>query len=492
MSPSSTVTLPRVHKLPVLAIVGRPNVGKSTLFNKLVGERKAIVDDLPGVTRDRNYGEAQWAGKKFLLIDTGGLDSDADGDLAERIQEQGRLALAEADAVLFLFDGKNGLNPLDRELVDLLRKVNKPVYFAVNKIDSGRRADNLYEFYALGVERLFSISAEHGLGLSDLFDDIVDSFPEDDVARDELEKTERAPLCIAIVGRPNVGKSTLVNRLLGFKRSVVDPVPGTTRDALDTPFALQGEACILVDTAGIRRKARVEGRIERFSINRSLRSVDRGDLVIHVIDGVEGVTDQDAQILSYACQRGKALLLAVNKWDLVSQAGGDAEAYRDRLYQKLSFLDYAPVSFISAATGHGVRKMLETASRVVRAYRRKIQTSVVNQAIQQIVRAHAAPLAQGKPVKFYYGTQIGTGPPAFTLFVNSPRAVSESYQRYLVHQLRANLGLEYAPIKLILRPRREEKRQNHHRRAVGKKLSKSWNFSSRNGNRKFPKRPDRS
>jgi GTP-binding protein len=460
MSQLPSVPLPRVGKLPVLAIVGRPNVGKSTLFNKLVGTPKAIVDDLPGVTRDRNYGEARWGGKPFLLVDTGGIDFDTDGHLEERIQEQSRLALEEADAVLFLFDGKSGLNPLDRDAVDLLRKAGKPVYFAVNKIDSRRRADNLYEFYALGVERLFAISAEHGLGLSELLDSIVEAFPEDADAGSEIAQPGNTPLRIAIIGRPNVGKSTLVNRLLGFERSVVDTVPGTTRDALDTPFALKSEACVLVDTAGIRRKARIDNRIERFSVNRSLRSVDRGDLVIHIIDGVEGVTDQDAQILSYACQRGKALLLAVNKWDLVSKAGGDAEAYRDRLYRKLSFLDYAPAGFISAATGHGVKKMLETAAHVVRAYRSKIQTSVVNQALQQIVRAHAAPLAQGKPVKFYYGTQTGTCPPAFTVFVNSPRAVPESYRRYLIHQLRASLRLEYAPIKLMLRPRREEKKSS--------------------------------
>ena len=459
MSQPSPVTRPRASKLPVLAIVGRPNVGKSTLFNKLVGERKAIVDDQPGVTRDRNYGEAQWAGKRFLLIDTGGLESNADGNLAERIQEQSRFALSEADVILFLLDGKSGLNPLDREAVDPLRKVSKPVYFAVNKIDSKQRADNLYEFYALGLDHLFSISAEHGLGLSELLDSIVEHFPEGEDTDQGYYETVGAPLRVAIVGRPNVGKSTLVNRLLGFERSVVDAIPGTTRDSLDTPFALKGEPCILVDTAGIRRKARIEHRIERFSVSHALRSVDRGDLVIHVIDGVEGVTDQDAQILSYARQRGKALVLAVNKWDLVSRAGVDARAYRDRLYHKLSFLDYVPVSFISAATGHGLKKMLEIASHVVGAYRRKIQTSAVNQALQRIVRAHAAPLTQGKPVKFYYGTQTGTCPPAFTLFVNTPRAVPEGYQRYLTHQLRESLGLEYAPIRLILRPRREEKRK---------------------------------
>ena len=459
MAESSALKTPPARRSPVLAIVGRPNVGKSTLFNKLLGERKAIVDDSPGVTRDRNYGEAEWAGRKFQLIDTGGLDTDAEGGLEESIQKQSRLALREADVILFLFDGKGGLNPLDREAVGLLRKEDKPVLFAVNKIDSRQRADNLYEFYALGIDPLFSISAEHGLGISDLMDEVVQQFPNTEESDEKTE--EKAPLRISVVGRPNVGKSTLINRLLGFERSVVDSTPGTTRDALDTPFKLEGEPCLLVDTAGIRRKARINDRLERFSVSHSLRSVDRGDLVIHILDGVEGVTDQDAQILSYACQRGKALLLAVNKWDVVSKNGADVESYREEVYHQLSFLDFVPVTFISASTGYGVRRMLETASGVLRAYGKKVSTSAMNQALQRIVRAHAAPLSQGKPVKFYYGTQTGTRPPTFTLFVNTPQAVPESYQRYLIHQLREHLALEYVPIRLVLRARREEPRRRN-------------------------------
>jgi GTPase len=457
MAESSALKTSPARRSPVLAIVGRPNVGKSTLFNKLLGERKAIVDDSPGVTRDRNYGEAEWAGRKFQLIDTGGLDTDAEGGLEESIQKQSRLALREADVILFLFDGKGGLNPLDREAVGLLRKEDKPVLFAVNKIDSRQRADNLYEFYALGIDPLFSISAEHGLGISDLMDEVVQQFPNTEESDEKTE--EKAPLRISVVGRPNVGKSTLINRLLGFERSVVDSTPGTTRDALDTPFKLEGEPCLLVDTAGIRRKARINDRLERFSVSHSLRSVDRGDLVIHILDGVEGVTDQDAQILSYACQRGKALLLAVNKWDVVSKNGPDVESYREEVYHQLSFLDFVPVTFISASTGYGVRRMLDTASGVLRAYGKKVSTSAMNQALQRIVRAHAAPLSQGKPVKFYYGTQTGTRPPTFTLFVNTPQAVPESYQRYLIHQLREHLALEYVPIRLVLRARREEPRR---------------------------------
>lgn len=462
-------TVPNARGLPVVAIVGRPNVGKSTLFNRLVGARKAIVDDWPGVTRDRNYAQAEWAGKKFLVVDTGGIESAAGGKLEESVQAQSQLALVEADAVIFLLDGKAGLNPLDREVVNSLRKANKPVFFAVNKLDSQRRAENLFEFYALGLDSLYSISAEHGLGISQLLEDVARHFSQvEQVSQivdngqerpEDVEEKPHEPLRVAVVGRPNVGKSTLINRLLGFERSVVDATPGTTRDAVDTPFNLQGEPCILVDTAGIRRKARIDDRVERFSVNRSLRTVDSGDLIIHVIDGVEGVTDQDAQILSYACQRSKAVLLAVNKWDMVSKEDADAKAYRDEVYYHLTFLDYAPVCFISATTGHGVRKMQETAALVLQAYRRRIATSQFNQALQRIVRAHTVPLWQGRAVKFYYGTQTGSRPPAFALFVNIPRGVPESYRRYLTHQLREHLGLNHAPIKLILRGRREERRE---------------------------------
>jgi GTPase len=463
-------TVANARGLPVVAIVGRPNVGKSTLFNRLVGARKAIVDDWPGVTRDRNYAQAEWAGRKYLVVDTGGIESAAGGKLEESVQAQSQLALVEADAVIFLLDGKAGLNPLDREVVNSLRKANKPVFFAVNKLDSQRRAENLFEFYALGLDSLYSISAEHGLGISELLEDVARHFSQveqvsqivdngQEQPEDVEEKPDEPPLRVAVVGRPNVGKSTLINRLLGFERSVVDATPGTTRDAVDTPFNLQGEPCILVDTAGIRRKARIDGRVERFSVNRSLRTVDSGDLIIHVIDGVEGVTDQDAQILSYACQRSKAVLLAVNKWDMVSKEDADAKAYRDEVYYHLTFLDYAPVCFISATTGHGVRKMQETAALVLQAYRRRIATSQFNQALQRIVRAHTVPLWQGRAVKFYYGTQTGSRPPAFALFVNIPRGVPESYRRYLMHQLREHLGLNHAPIKLILRARREERRE---------------------------------
>ena len=447
------------RKLPILAIVGRPNVGKSTLFNRLVGERKAIVHDLPGVTRDRNYGMAEWSGKKFILVDTGGLDTEAEDGLEERIQEQSRSAISEADVILVLLDGKGGLSPNDREAIKQLRRVSKPVIFAVNKLDTLKKQENLYEFYSLGLERLYPLSAEHGVGLSEIMTEIVSTFPDEPQTDDQVEEEKpEERLCIAIVGRPNVGKSTLTNRLLGFERAVVHAKPGTTRDSLDTPFELNGLSCILVDTAGMRRKARIDDRVERFSVQRALRVVDRGDLIIHVIDAAEGVTDQDAQILAYAYRRGKALLLVINKWDLPAKDDKSVEAYREEVYYNLSFLEHVPVAFISATTGFGVRKMIDTAARLLKAYRRKISTSALNQALQTIVKAHPAPLNQGRAVKFYYGTQTGTRPPTFTLFVNTPTAVGDGYRRYLIHQLRENLGLEHTPIKLFLRPRREQRR----------------------------------
>lgn len=442
-------------RLPILALVGRPNVGKSTLFNRLTRERKAIVDNLPGVTRDRNYGEAKWYGKRLLLIDTGGFESDPETGLKKQIQEQSRLAIEEADVILFLFDGKAGLNPLDRDAVKLLRRVEKPVFFVVNKIDTSRKETHLYEFYSLGLSEIFPISAEHGLGLTELMDRIVATFPagQDDGT---AEGEEARPLSMAIVGRPNVGKSALVNRLLGYERSVVDSVPGTTRDAVDSPFTVGGEPYTLVDTAGIRRKARIGDRIERYSVIRSLGSVNRGDLVIHLLDGPEGVTDQDAQILAYAFQRGKGLILAVNKWDLMPQGQRDMKSYGERVYHKLSFLDFAPLTFISALTGYGIERLMETARRVALCYQCKIQTSTLNQALREIVKRHTPPLAQGREVKFFYATQTALRPPTFTFFVNSPKGITTNYQRYLVHQLRLALGLEGSPIRLVLRARRDE------------------------------------
>jgi len=446
------------RRLPVLALVGRPNVGKSTLFNRLTGQRKAIVDNLPGVTRDRNYGEAEWHGTKFLLIDTGGFEPDPVTALEKQIQEQGRLATEQADVLLLLLDGKAGLNPLDRDAVRLLRQVKKPVFFAVNKIDTQPKEIDLYEFYALGLDKIFPVSAEHGVGLSDLMDRIVGVFPAGPDDREE-EETGAKPLCLAIVGRPNVGKSTLVNRLLGYERSVVDVLPGTTRDAVDSAFVLGEERYILVDTAGIRRKAKIVDRIERTSVIRSLGSVNRGDLVIHLLDGPEGVTDQDAQILAYAFQRGKGLILAVNKWDLVAEDRRNTKSHSEQVHQNLPFVDFAPLVFISALTGYGIQGLMRRVQHLAISYQRRIQTATLNQVLREVVSRYPPPVAQGREVKFFYATQTGIRPPTLSLFVNLPKGISPDYQRYLVHQLRAALGLEGAPIQLVLRARRDERRE---------------------------------
>lgn len=446
----------RPRRRPILALVGRPNVGKSTLFNRLTRERRAIVDDLPGVTRDRHYGEAECCGRRFLLIDTGGLEPDPESDLKRKIQEQSRFAIEEADVILFLLDGKTGLNPVDRDAVGLLRQVHKPIFFAVNKIDTRAKENSLYEFYALGLKEIFPLSAEHGLGLSELMGRIVASFPSgQETVAGEGEGRGPGPLSLAVVGRPNIGKSTLVNRLLGYERSVVDVAPGTTRDAVDSPFSWDGESYILVDTAGIRRKARITDRIERSSVVRALRCVNHGDLIIHLLDGPEGVSSQDAQILAYAFRRGKGVVLAVNKWDLVAQDQRDPRSYREHVYHRLPFLDFAPLLFISARTGYGIQGMMEAVRRVALSCQRQVQTSKLNRALRDALERHSPPSVQGRAVKFYYATQTAVRPPTFTLFVNSPERVVPSYERYLAHELRLTLGLENAPIRFIFRARRD-------------------------------------
>ncbi len=462
--PSEIPRLDSERRLPVLALVGRPNVGKSTLFNRLTHQRKAIVDDLPGVTRDRNYGTAEWHGREFLVIDTGGFEPDPDTPLKKQVQEQTRVALEEADAILFILDVKSGLHPLDREAIELLRKVAKPVVFAANKIDTPAKESGLYEFYALGFEEILPLSAEHGLGVSEIMERVVAAFPAaPDAAETETEMeadaggaAEAEPLALAVVGRPNAGKSTLVNCLLGYERSVVDATPGTTRDALDTPFTSGGEPYTLVDTAGIRRKARITDRIERYSVVRSLGSVERGDLIIYLIDGPEGVTSQDAQILAYASERGKGVILAVNKWDLMVPGCRDVKVYSEQVYRKLAFVDFAPLVFISAATGYGVHKLRAAVKSVAADYRRRVSTSALNQALRAIFARNAPPLAHGKPVKFFYATQVRSRPPTFILFVSFAQGITASYERYLLHQMRQALELEASPIRLVIRGRREE------------------------------------
>ncbi len=437
-----------------VAIVGRPNVGKSTLFNRLTGGKTAIVDNFPGVTRDRNYGEAKWLGRTFSLIDTGGFEPDPTAGLKKQIQEQSRLAIEEADIIVFLFDGKMGLNPLDREAAGLLRRVKKPVLFAVNKIDTKSKENLLYEFYALGLSEIFPLSAEHGIGVSELMDRIMSTLSKPD---EESVKEETPGPRLAIVGRPNVGKSTLVNRLLGYERSVVDAHPGTTRDALECSLTWMKEQYTLVDTAGIRRRARIVDRVERYSVVRSLRSVDRGDVIIHLLDGPEGITSQDAQIMAYTLQRGKGSVLAVNKWDLIPKNPPNKRDLTNRDNWKPDFLNFAPVVFISALTGYGLSELMERVHQVSLEQQQWFRTSTLNQTLRETVGRHTPPQYRGREVKFYYGTQTDICPPTFTLFVNYVKGVPTSYERYLIHRLRSNLKLANSPIRLLLRARRERR-----------------------------------
>ena len=487
----------------MVAIVGRPNVGKSTLFNRLSRARRAIVDNQPGVTRDRNYNEVAWRRRRFMLVDTGGLEPDEREGLKGRILQQTLAAVDQADVVVVLLDGRAGPTPLDTAAAELLRQAPKPVFYAVNKLDTGPRESDLYEFYQLGMERLFPLSAEHGLGVADLMQEVVDALPEGGEGTPEAaeflprggertrtvplsaakrrplpqggerteinsvagqhdqslprggERTLKAaePLALAVVGRPNVGKSTLVNRLLGYDRSLVDSRPGTTRDALQAAFDWRGTPCRLTDTAGIRRKSRVVDPVERYSVSRALRSVDAGDVVIHLLDGSEGVADQDAQVMSYALQRGKAMVLGINKWDLLDTDRRSLQVYQDFLHRRLPFADHVPIVSLSALEGSGMTKLMDLAVQVGGAQRRWIKTPALNRALRRLTERHAAPQFRGRAVKFYYGAQTDVQPPTFTLFVNFPEGVRVGYRRYLVKGLRAELGIEHTPVRLTLRPR---------------------------------------
>ncbi len=437
------------ERLPLVAIVGRPNVGKSTLFNRLSRGRRAIVDNQPGVTRDRNYNPVSWRRRRLMLVDTGGLEPDERAGLKGRILQQTLTAVDEADVIVFLLDGRTGPTPLDTAAAELLRQTAKPVFHAVNKLDTGPRESDLYEFYRLGVERLFPLSAEHGLGVADLMQEVLDALPGE---RGETPESGHS-LALAVVGRPNVGKSTLVNRLLGHERSLVDSRPGTTRDALQADFAWRGIPCRLTDTAGIRRKSRVVDPVERYSVSRALRSVDAGDVVIHLLDGSEGVTDQDAQVMAYGFQRGKAMVLGINKWDLLDTDRPSLRVYQDFLHRRLPFADHVPIVSLSALQGSGMTKLMDTVVRVGGAQRQWAGTPALNRTLRRLTARHSPPQFHGRAVKFYYGTQTDVQPPTFTLFVNYPEGVDAGYRRYLVKALRAELGLEHTPVRLTLRPR---------------------------------------
>ncbi|MFH1758529.1 MAG: ribosome biogenesis GTPase Der [Pseudomonadota bacterium] len=437
---------------PIIAIVGRPNVGKSTLFNRLVKRRKAIVEDEPGVTRDRNYAEALYEDHPFLLIDTGGFEPASKEYIPQQVHEQAEVAIQEADLVLFLMDGKEGLNPADIDVAHYLRKVAKPVFYVVNKIDGERQEENVIDFYQLGIPALYSISAEHGRGVADLMDGVLKILPSAPLP----EKREEGEIRVALVGRPNVGKSSLLNKLIGRPRAVVDSTPGTTRDAIDTPLKREGRKYIFIDTAGIRRKSRVSKRLEKYMTIRALRSLERCNVAMLLLDGFEGLTDQDARIAEFAEENGRALILVVNKWDLVVKDTSTQEQYKKRIRKEIKTLDYLPILFISALTGQRVSKIFATIDAVISEYRKRIATAGLNQWLQETVRSNPPPLAGSRSVKLYYISQVSTGPPTFVLFTNEPRGITESYLRYLMRQLREKYGFAGTPLRIILRRRIKE------------------------------------
>jgi len=432
---------------PLVAIVGRPNVGKSTLFNRLVEEPRAIVEDLPGTTRDRLYADAEWRGVSFTLIDTGGLVLWTEDELTMQVRRQVELAMAEAEAILFLVDSIEGLTAGDEEIAELLRLSQKPLLLVVNKADSEARRLAAVEFYRLGLGEPYPISALHGTGTGDLLDALVASFPP----REEGEAAEGVR--VAIVGRPNVGKSSLLNALLGWERAIVSERPGTTRDAIDTQMSWDSQLVTLIDTAGIRRRGRVERGVEHYSVLRALRAIQRAHVVLLLLDGPEGVTAQDTHIAGYTMEEARGIVLVVNKWDLMQEAG--VSDYAKGVRQAFRFIPYAPLLFVSALRGRGVGTVLETALRVYQERLRRVPTSELNKLVREAVANHSPPAKGGKRLRFYYATQAEVDPPTFVFFVNEPQLVHFSYRRYLENRLREAFGFEGTPLRFHFRRRSE-------------------------------------
>jgi len=434
---------------PIVAIVGRPNVGKSTLFNRITGGRTAIVESVPGVTRDRIYGDAEWLDKWFSIIDTGGIDFQ-DDVITRQVRQQALVAVDEADVIIFVVDGREGLTGVDEEIASILRRSSKPVVLCVNKVESTEQAwEASVDFYALGLGEPILVSAAHGRNIGDLLDAVVEHFPAD------ADVTEDDSLKVAIVGRPNVGKSSLVNKILGEERVIVTDIPGTTRDAIDTKFVFCDQNLTLIDTAGLRRKSKVDESVEYYSVIRTLRAVERSDIAVIMIDAVEGLTDQDKRIAGIAHEQGRGIILAVNKWDLVLKETNTMRDFEKGLREQLLFLDFAPVVFISARTGERIDKLLELCLMVHESRNMRLSTGVVNQIIQDAVAMNQPPSDKGVPLKIYYGAQVQVKPPTFVLHVNRKDLLHFSYQRYLENRIRQEYAFVGTPIMIVAKEREE-------------------------------------
>jgi GTP-binding protein len=438
---------------PVIAIIGRPNVGKSTLFNRLSEKNKAIVIDEPGATRDRNYADCIWYDKDYTLIDTGGFEPVSTDTILMQMRDQAHLAMEEADIIIFLMDGREGLTPSDREITNILRGVEKPVFFVINKIDGPKHENQVFEFYELGIEKVYSISAQHGLGIHELMDD---------AALHLLSPTEEHPykekkIKIAVIGKPNVGKSSLVNKILGYERTIVNPTPGTTRDAIDTPFELNGKKYLLIDTAGIRRKSRVSRTLEKYSIVQALKAINRCDIALLLIDAEEGITEQDAKIAGLTFEKGIACIIVVNKWDAIKKDNATVGSYVNNIKDTVKFMDYAPIIFISALTGQRVSKIFDLIGSTLDQYAKRVNTAELNNIVRKILESNPPPRHQSRTNTFTYVTQASVAPPTFVFFVREPGAIHFSYRRFLNNQIREAFGFDQSPIRVIFRKKGRSK-----------------------------------
>ncbi|MBM7645308.1 GTP-binding protein [Scopulibacillus daqui] len=435
---------------PVVAIVGRPNVGKSTIFNRIVGERVAIVEDIPGVTRDRIYGAGEWLNHHFNIIDTGGIEL-GDEPLLVQMREQAHIAIDEADVILFIVDGKDGLTGADEEVASLLYRSKKPVVLGVNKIDDFKQEMNLYDFYSLGFGEPIAISGAHGRGLGDLLDEVVAHFPKN--KEDDYDETT---IKFSIIGRPNVGKSSLVNAILGKDRVIVSDIAGTTRDAVDTPFTREGQNYVIIDTAGIRKRGKVYEKTEKYSVLRAQKAIEGSDVVLVVINGEEGIIEQDKKIAGYAHQAGRAIIIIVNKWDIVKKDNKTMENFKRKIRDHFQFLDYAPIVFLSALTKQRLHHLLPMIRTVSENHSLRVQTSLLNDVIMDATAMTPPPSDKGKRLKIYYATQVGVKPPTFVLFVNDPELLHFSYERYLENKIRDTFGFVGTPIKILTRKKHDK------------------------------------
>ena len=428
----------------IVAIVGRPNVGKSTLFNKLIGDRLSIVKNEEGVTRDRLYRETEWSGKKFLLVDTGGLEPRSNDYIMQKVKDQAKVAIDEADSIIFLVDGKAGITAVDEDIASILRKQNKKVVVAVNKIDNYmKEKDNMFEFYSLGFEDVIAISAEHKVNLGDILDAAVDKFPVN------YEKQEEEGLAIAVLGRPNAGKSSFVNKILNKERNIVSDIAGTTRDSIDSSFRYNGDVYTIIDTAGIRKKSKVEDDIEYYSVLRAIKAIQRANVCVLMLDATELLTEQDKRIAGLIYEERKPIIIAINKWDLIEKDNKTVKEFTDLVKADLPFLDYAPIVTISALTGKRTINIIDQVKYIDEEYNKKISTGLLNQVLEELMAKNPVPTRKGRAVKINYGTQIGQAPPRFVFFANNPDLVHFSYKRYIENNLREYFGFEGCPIDIV-------------------------------------------